>query len=179
MSLTAKVMPYKQRHWDRSHPRSIVCRSSYAYRWPNPERIAQRTAGRRAPTKRWTMMHKHIGERERIAAIVIMEPIQGEGGFVVPAPGFVPMLAEYARANGIVFVADEIQTGFGRTGRVFAIEHEGVEPDIVTTAKSLAGGLPLAGITGRGGDHGQRPRGRPGGNVRGEPARMRRRAGGR
>jgi 4-aminobutyrate aminotransferase/(S)-3-amino-2-methylpropionate transaminase len=93
------------------------------------------------------MMDKQIAA-DRIAAIVL-EPIQGEGGFVVPGAGFVAAIAEYARANGIVFVADEIQTGFGRTGRVFGIEHEDVEPDLVTTAKSLAGGLPLAGITGR------------------------------
>jgi len=75
--------------------------------------------------------------------------VQGEGGFVVPAPGFVPGLAAYAREHGIVFVADEVQSGFGRTGRMFGIEHEGVEPDLVTTAKSLAGGLPLAAVTGR------------------------------
>jgi 4-aminobutyrate aminotransferase/(S)-3-amino-2-methylpropionate transaminase len=92
-------------------------------------------------------MDKQIGA-DRIACIVI-EPIQGEGGFVIPASGFIPALAEFAAANGIVFVADEIQTGFGRTGTVFAIEHERVVPDLITTAKSLAGGLPLAAVTGK------------------------------
>jgi 4-aminobutyrate aminotransferase/(S)-3-amino-2-methylpropionate transaminase len=92
------------------------------------------------------LMDKQIGG-ERIAAIVI-EPVQGEGGFVVPGTGFIPGLAAYAREHGIVFVADEIQSGFGRTGRMFGIEHEGVVPDLVTMAKSLAGGLPLAAVTG-------------------------------
>jgi 4-aminobutyrate aminotransferase/(S)-3-amino-2-methylpropionate transaminase len=92
-------------------------------------------------------MHKHIGE-ENIAAIVL-EPIQGEGGFVVPASGFVAGLAEFAAANGIVFVADEIQSGMGRAGRWFAIEDEDVVPDVVLSAKSLGGGLPISAITGR------------------------------
>jgi 4-aminobutyrate aminotransferase/(S)-3-amino-2-methylpropionate transaminase len=92
-------------------------------------------------------MDKQIGP-ENIACLVI-EPIQGEGGFVVPGPGFIPALSEYCAQNGILLVADEVQTGFGRTGRWFAIEHEGVVPDIVTTAKSLAGGLPLGAVTGR------------------------------
>jgi 4-aminobutyrate aminotransferase len=83
-----------------------------------------------------------------VAALVI-EPIQGEGGFVVPAPGFLPALAAYCRDNGILFIADEIQTGFARTGDLFACEHEGVVPDLITTAKGIAGGLPLAGVTGR------------------------------
>jgi 4-aminobutyrate aminotransferase/(S)-3-amino-2-methylpropionate transaminase len=79
----------------------------------------------------------------------VVEPIQGEGGFIVPADGFLPALVDYARANGIVFVADEVQTGFARTGAMFASEHEGIVPDLVTTAKGLAGGLPLAAVTGR------------------------------
>jgi 4-aminobutyrate aminotransferase/(S)-3-amino-2-methylpropionate transaminase len=91
-------------------------------------------------------MHKHIGE-ENIAAILI-EPIQGEGGFIVPAPGFIAGLAEFAAANGIVFIADEIQSGMGRAGRWFAIEDEGVVPDMVLSAKSLGGGLPISAITG-------------------------------
>src|SRR5207244_2645073 len=92
-------------------------------------------------------MEKHIGP-DNIACLVV-EPVQGEGGFIVPAPGFLPRLAEYCRDRGILFVADEVQTGFGRTGRWFGIEHEDVVPDLVTTAKSLAGGLPLGGVTGR------------------------------
>jgi 4-aminobutyrate aminotransferase/(S)-3-amino-2-methylpropionate transaminase len=80
---------------------------------------------------------------------VLIEPIQGEGGFIVPAPGFLPALRGWARDRGAVFIADEIQTGLCRTGAWFACQHEGVEPDMVTTAKGIAGGLPLAGVTGR------------------------------
>jgi len=92
-------------------------------------------------------MHKHIGE-ENIAAIIV-EPIQGEGGFIVPAPGFLKGLADFAKEHGIVFIADEIQSGMGRAGRWYAIEDEGVVPDMVTTAKSLAAGFPLSAVTGR------------------------------
>ncbi len=92
-------------------------------------------------------MHKHIGE-ENIAA-VIMEPIQGEGGFIVPAPGFLKGIAEFCAAHGIVFIADEIQSGMGRAGRWYAIEDEDVVPDLVTTAKSLGGGMPIGAVTGR------------------------------
>jgi 4-aminobutyrate aminotransferase/(S)-3-amino-2-methylpropionate transaminase len=82
-------------------------------------------------------------------ACVIAEPIAGEGGFVVPEPGWLRGMAEWCGANGIVFVADEVQTGFGRTGAWFACEHEDVVPDIVVTAKGLGGGMPIAGVTGR------------------------------
>jgi 4-aminobutyrate aminotransferase/(S)-3-amino-2-methylpropionate transaminase len=82
-------------------------------------------------------------------AAVLIEPIQGEGGFVVPARGFLPALARWTRTAGAVFIADEIQTGFCRTGSWFASEDEGVEPDLITTAKGIAGGLPLAAVTGR------------------------------
>ena len=92
-------------------------------------------------------MTKQIGP-QNIAAIVI-EPIQGEGGFIVPGRGFLPVLAEFCAENDIVFVADEIQTGFGRTGDWFACEDEGIVPDLITTAKGIAGGLPLAAVTGR------------------------------
>jgi 4-aminobutyrate aminotransferase/(S)-3-amino-2-methylpropionate transaminase len=79
----------------------------------------------------------------------MIEPIQGEGGFIVPPKGFLPGLAKFAKDNGIVFVADEVQTGFGRTGKMFAVEHENVDADLITTAKGIAGGFPLAGVTGR------------------------------
>ncbi len=82
-------------------------------------------------------------------AAVIAEPVLGEGGFVAPPPEFFPTLAEICKKHGIVFIADEVQSGIGRTGKFFAIEHYGVEPDIITTAKSLGGGLPIAAITGR------------------------------
>lgn len=80
---------------------------------------------------------------------MLIEPIQGEGGFIVPGEGFLPALVEFCRKHGIVFIADEIQTGFARTGRLFACEHEGIVPDLITTAKGIAGGLPLAAVTGR------------------------------
>lgn len=85
---------------------------------------------------------------EEIGAVIV-EPVQGEGGFIVPPPGFLPALKAICEKYGIVFVADEVQTGFGRTGQMFACEHFGIEPDIVITAKSLSGGLPLGAITGR------------------------------
>ena len=106
-------------------------------------------------------------------ACVVVEPIAGEGGFVVPEPGWLAGLAQWCRANGVVFVADEIQSGFGRTGAWFACEHEGVVPDIVTTAKSLGGGLPIAGGDGTGRPHGRgAPRG-PRGHLRRQPAGVR------
>lgn len=92
-------------------------------------------------------IEKEIGAHN-VAAIVI-EPIQGEGGFVVPSKGFLPGLAAFAKANGILFIADEVQTGFARTGDFFACNEEGVEPDIMVTAKGIGGGLPLGAITGR------------------------------
>ena len=79
----------------------------------------------------------------------MIEPILGEGGFVVPAEGFLPAIAAWCRENGVLFVADEIQSGFCRTGEWFACDHEGVVPDLITTAKGIAGGLPLAAVTGR------------------------------
>jgi 4-aminobutyrate aminotransferase/(S)-3-amino-2-methylpropionate transaminase len=80
---------------------------------------------------------------------VVLEPIHGEGGFVVPVLGFLPAVAAWCRENGVVFVADEIQTGFGRTGDMFACSAEDLVPDLITLAKGIAGGLPLAAVTGR------------------------------
>jgi 4-aminobutyrate aminotransferase/(S)-3-amino-2-methylpropionate transaminase len=94
-----------------------------------------------------SLIHAQVGEQN--VAAVIIEPIQGEGGFIVPPDGFLTGLAEFCKENGIVFIADEIQSGFCRTGDWFASEHEGVVPDLVTTAKGIAGGLPLAAVTGR------------------------------
>ena len=82
-------------------------------------------------------------------AAIIIEPIQGEGGFIELAEGFLPALQEWATANGVVFILDEVQTGFARTGDLFAANHEGVVPDLITTAKGIAGGLPLSAVTGR------------------------------
>ncbi|GIU98324.1 MAG: aspartate aminotransferase family protein [Actinomycetota bacterium] len=142
MSLTAKVMPYKQGMGPFA-PEIYRLPFAYPYRWHgDPERCAEQ-----ALAYALDQMHKHIGE-ENIAAIIV-EPIQGEGGFIVPAPGFLPGLARFASEHGIVFIADEIQSGFGRAGRWFAIEEEGVVPDLVTSAKSLGGGLPISAVTGR------------------------------
>ncbi|QBJ97221.1 aminotransferase class III-fold pyridoxal phosphate-dependent enzyme [Rhodococcus sp. ABRD24] len=93
----------------------------------------------------------HIEQRIGASALaaLIVEPIQGEGGFIVPADGYLPALQDWANANGVVFIADEIQSGMGRTGAWFASEHFGITPDIVLTAKAIAAGLPLAGVTGR------------------------------
>jgi 4-aminobutyrate aminotransferase/(S)-3-amino-2-methylpropionate transaminase len=103
--------------------------------------------GEEAAARAIDVLEKQVGA-ENLACVAI-EPIQGEGGFVVPAAGFLPALAAWARDNGVLFLADEIQTGFCRTGDWFACEHEGVVPDLVTLAKGVAGGLPLAAVTGR------------------------------
>jgi 4-aminobutyrate aminotransferase/(S)-3-amino-2-methylpropionate transaminase len=142
MALTAKNMPYKQGFGPFA---SEIYRVPMAYplRWPDgPEACKAEALGVIR-----SLIHAQVGE-ENVAA-VILEPIQGEGGFIVPPAGFVAGLAEFCRAHGIVFIADEIQTGFCRTGDWFACEHEGVIPDLITTAKGIAGGLPLAGVTGR------------------------------
>src|SRR5689334_18087771 len=142
MALTAKNMPYKQ-SFGPFAPDVYRMPMAYPYRWPTgPERC-----GEEAAAQVISAIESQIGGTN-VAAILI-EPIQGEGGFIVPGAGFLPALADYASRNGIVFVADEVQTGFGRTGAWFAAEHEGVVPDLVTTAKGIAGGLPLAAVTGR------------------------------
>jgi 4-aminobutyrate aminotransferase/(S)-3-amino-2-methylpropionate transaminase len=142
MALTAKNMPYK----DGFGPfAGEIYRVPMAYplRWPGgPDACAAE-----ALNTFKSLVHAQVGE-DNVAA-VILEPIQGEGGFIVPPDGFIPGVAEFCRDNGIVFVADEIQTGFCRTGDWFAVDHEGVVPDLITTAKGIAGGLPLAGVTGR------------------------------
>ncbi|MGW8435449.1 4-aminobutyrate--2-oxoglutarate transaminase [Nocardiopsis sp. NPDC055551] len=142
MGLTAKNMPYK--HGFGPFAGEIHrMPMAYAYRWPTgPE-----NCGPEAAAAAIDQITKQVGA-ENVAAMVI-EPIQGEGGFIEPAPGFLPALVEYCRANGIVFVADEVQTGFARTGDMFACDQEGIVPDLITTAKGIAGGLPLAAVTGR------------------------------
>ena len=103
-------------------------------------------------------------------AAVIVEPVQGEGGFVVPPPGFLRGVAEFCKEHGIVFVADEVQTGFGRTGRMFAVQHEeGLRPDLILVAKSLAAGLPLSGVVGRADLMDAPPPGTMGGTYAGNP----------
>jgi len=141
MALTAKAMPYKT-NFGPFAPEVYRMPMSYPYREENPE-----ITGAEAAKRAITMIEKQIGG-DQVAAIII-EPIQGEGGFIVPAEGFLPALAAWAKEKGIVFIADEVQSGFCRTGEWFAVDHEGVVPDIITMAKGIAGGLPLSAITGR------------------------------
>ncbi|MBB0246672.1 4-aminobutyrate--2-oxoglutarate transaminase [Streptomyces alkaliphilus] len=142
MALTAKNMPYKH-GFGPFAPEIHRVPVAYPYRWPTgPEHCAEEAAALAIER-----IVKEVGA-ENTAAILI-EPLLGEGGFIEPAPGFLPRLAEFAREHGIVFIADEIQSGFCRTGSWFACDHEGVVPDLITTAKGIAGGLPLAAVTGR------------------------------
>jgi len=134
MSLTGKAMPYKQ---------GFGPFAPEVYRAPYSDPL--RGTGKLAQTI--DTLETMVGAAS--IACVVVEPIAGEGGFVVPEPGWLPGLAQWCAAHGVVLVADEIQSGFGRTGTWFACEHEGVVPDIVTTAKSLGGGLPISAVTGR------------------------------
>jgi 4-aminobutyrate aminotransferase/(S)-3-amino-2-methylpropionate transaminase len=142
MALTAKNMPYKQGFGPFA---GEVYRMPMAYplRWPDGPEACRANALDVVKS----LIHAQVGESN--VAAVIIEPIQGEGGFIVPPDGFLAGLAEFCREHGIVFIADEIQSGFCRTGEWFAVDHEGVVPDLVTTAKGIAGGLPLAAVTGR------------------------------
>ena len=142
MALTAKNMPYKHRFGPFA---SDVYRvpMAYPYRWPTgPERCLDEAFEAFTST-----VHAQVGEDN--TAAVILEPIQGEGGFIVPPDGFLTRVSEWCHEHGILFIADEVQSGFCRTGDWFACDHEGVVPDLVTTAKGIAGGMPLAGVTGR------------------------------
>ncbi|MEJ3745064.1 4-aminobutyrate--2-oxoglutarate transaminase [Actinomycetes bacterium KLBMP 9797] len=139
MAMTAKNVPYKEGFGPFAGEVYRVP-ASYPFRDGG-------LAGDEAAARAIDLIQTQVGASN--VACVVLEPIQGEGGFVVPAPGFLPAVARWCRDNGVVFVADEIQTGFCRTGDWFASAHEGVVPDLVTTAKGLAGGLPLGGVTGR------------------------------
>jgi 4-aminobutyrate aminotransferase/(S)-3-amino-2-methylpropionate transaminase len=140
MAMTAKNMPYKQ---------GFGPFAGEVYRLPMsyPFRETAGIKGEDAAARAIDQLEKQVGA-DNLACVVI-EPILGEGGFVVPAEGFLPALAAWCRDHGVVFVADEIQSGFCRTGEWFACDHEGVVPDLITTAKGIAGGLPLAAVTGR------------------------------
>lgn len=140
MALTAKAMPYKK-NFGPFAPEIYRVPMSYPYREES------QIKGQDAALRAISMIEKQIGASS-VAAILI-EPIQGEGGFIVPADGFLPTLAAWAKENGVVFIADEVQSGFCRTGEWFAVEHEGVVPDIIAMAKGIGGGLPLSAITGR------------------------------
>ncbi len=140
MAMTAKNMPYKNGFGPFA---GEVYRVPMSY----PFRETEGIKGADAATRAIDQIEKQVGA-ENLACVVI-EPILGEGGFVVPADGFLPALAAWCRDNDVLFVADEIQSGFCRTGDWFACDHEGVVPDLITTAKGIAGGLPLAAVTGR------------------------------
>lgn len=140
MALTAKNVPYKD-GFGPFAPEVYRLPMSYPFRDPRGmtgEEAAKRALG---------ILEKQVGADN--LACVLIEPVQGEGGFVVPADGFLGTLAQWCRDQGVLFAADEVQSGFCRTGRWFACEHEHVVPDLVATAKGIAGGLPLSGVTGR------------------------------
>ena len=138
MALTAKNMPYKH---------SFGPFASEVYRVPTSYPLRDELDGPQAAERAIARIEAEVGATN--LAAVIIEPIQGEGGFIVPAAGFLPAMAQWCTDNGVVFIADEIQTGFCRTGEWFACDHEGVVPDLITTAKGIAGGMPLAAVTGR------------------------------
>ncbi|OJU44553.1 MAG: 4-aminobutyrate--2-oxoglutarate transaminase [Microbacterium sp. 69-7] len=138
MALTAKSMPYKS---------GFGPFASEVYRVPASYPFRDGLSGADAAAKAISLIEKQIGA-DNLAAVII-EPIQGEGGFIVPAEGFLPAVVDWCRANGVVFIADEVQTGFARTGAMFASELFGIVPDLITTAKGIAGGMPLAAVTGR------------------------------
>ncbi|HUD70533.1 MAG TPA: 4-aminobutyrate--2-oxoglutarate transaminase [Dongiaceae bacterium] len=144
MSLTSKVNPYKD-HFGPYAGDVHRMPYSYCYRCP---------WGKKFPGCNIECGHflndffKRYVEPDMVAAILV-EPILGEGGFVVPPPEYYPILTKIARDHGILIIADEVQTGFGRTGRMWASEHYGIEPDILIASKSIAGGMPIASVTGR------------------------------
>jgi 4-aminobutyrate aminotransferase/(S)-3-amino-2-methylpropionate transaminase len=145
MALTSKSMPYKS-GFGPFAPEIYRAPLSYPFRDGLLDKelaIDGELAARRAID----VITNQVGA-DNLAAVVI-EPIQGEGGFIVPAEGFLPALLDWCRQNNVVFVADEVQTGFARTGAMFACEHEGIEPDLICTAKGIADGLPLSAVTGR------------------------------
>ncbi|UXA09787.1 4-aminobutyrate--2-oxoglutarate transaminase [Mycobacterium sp. SMC-8] len=142
MTMTAKNQPYKH-GFGPFAPEVYRAPMAYPFRWPSgPQNCAEEAFAQFAQ-----LVDAQIGADA--VACVVVEPIQGEGGFIVPAEGFLQSVAEFCRERGILLVADEVQTGIARTGAWFASEHDGLVPDLITTAKGLAGGLPLAAVTGR------------------------------
>jgi 4-aminobutyrate aminotransferase/(S)-3-amino-2-methylpropionate transaminase len=142
MALTAKNMPYKE-GFGPFAPEIYRVPMPYSFHWVGDQATITEDAIAMITHK----IDKEIGAHN-VAAILI-EPIQGEGGFIVPPKGFLPALSKYSTDNGIIFIADEVQTGFARTGNMFAVQNENVVPDMIVTAKGIAGGLPLAAVTGR------------------------------
>jgi len=138
MAMTFKNMPYR----DGFGPFA-----GEVYRAPNSYPLMDGLSGEAAAARTIAYLEKNAGAKN--LACLVVEPIQGEGGFIVPADGYLPALQEWCTANGIVLIADEIQSGMARTGRWFASEHFGLVPDLVLSAKGIAGGLPLAAVVGR------------------------------
>jgi 4-aminobutyrate aminotransferase/(S)-3-amino-2-methylpropionate transaminase len=114
---------------------------------PNSSPFHDGLSGAEAAERTITYLEKRVGASQ--IACLVVEPIQGEGGFIVPAEGYLPALLEWCHAKGIVYVSDEVQSGMARTGTYFASEHFGIEPDLVTSAKGIGGGMPIAAVTGR------------------------------
>jgi len=138
MAMTFKAMPYKS---------GFGPFASDVHHAPNSYPFRDGLSGPDAAARTISYLEKKVGASD--LACLVVEPIQGEGGFVVPADGYLPALQEWCNANGIVFIADEIQSGMARTGAWFASEHFGIVPDMLLSAKGIAGGLPIAGVTGR------------------------------
>lgn len=138
MALTAKSMPYKS---------GFGPFAGEVYRAPMSYPFHDHLSGPHAAAAAIVQIEKQVGA-DNLAAVII-EPIQGEGGFIVPDEGFLPAIAQWCRDNNVVFIADEVQTGFARTGAMFASDHEGLVPDLMVMAKGIAGGMPLSAVTGR------------------------------
>ena len=144
LSITSKVTPYKVGYAPFV---SDVARVPYAYCYRCAYRAEYPSCGIACVDEIEHHLKRHA-DPHSLAALVV-EPVLGEGGFVVPPIGYLSGLEKLCRRYGIILIADEVQTGFGRTGRLFACEHEGVAPDLLVTAKSLAAGMPLAAVIGR------------------------------
>ena len=142
MAMTAKNMPYKD-GFGPFAPEVYRMPLAYPYRCDACTKPCESSVLSMVLHK----IEKEIGASN--VACIVIEPILGEGGFIVPCKGFLPGLAKFCKENGIIFIADEVQTGFARTGKMFACEDESVVPDLIVTAKGIAAGLPLAGVTGR------------------------------
>jgi 4-aminobutyrate aminotransferase/(S)-3-amino-2-methylpropionate transaminase len=144
LSLTSKTTPYKAGFGPFAPE---VYRMPYAYCYRCPYNLAQPSCNTACAAKLEDVFLRHV-EAKAVAAIIV-EPVLGEGGFVVPPPEFLPGICEIARRHGILVIADEVQTGFGRTGALFACERFGIVPDLIVTAKSIGAGMPIAAVTGR------------------------------
>jgi 4-aminobutyrate aminotransferase/(S)-3-amino-2-methylpropionate transaminase len=144
LSLTSKVHPYKAGFGPFAPE---IYRAPYAYCYRCSYNLTHPSCGVACVDALEDFFKRYV-EADKVAAVIV-EPVLGEGGFVVPPADYLPRLRALTEKHGILLIADEVQTGFGRTGTLFAVEHTGVVPDILITAKSLAGGLPLSAITGR------------------------------